>query len=295
EGIREIFYLGDGSLNEAVTGSGTRTECPTTTTTYSLRVVKTDGTTETPTVTITVGASAIPDLYVSEFSLDPATPTKGQAVNVRVGVYNQGSASVSGTSFHIEWYPGENYASPACAWDLTDMSAGGGRILTCTYSGYPSSYPAINTLVKVDTNNTVSESNESNNSYTQAVTVNDSGGGSSQPDLYVSEFSLDPATPVKGQAVNVRVGVYNQGSAAVSGTSFRIEWYPGENYPSPACTWDLTDMSAGGGRILTCTYSGYPSTYPSINTMVKVDANNTVTESNEGNNTYKTAVTVTAP
>ena len=295
EGILEVYYLGDGSLNEGVTGAGSRPECPTTTTTYSLRVVKSDGTIETPAVTITVGSAAMPDLFVSEFSLDPATPTKGQAVNVRVGVYNQGSASVSGTSFHIEWYPGENYPSPACTWDLTDMAAGGGRILTCTYAGYPSQYPSINTLVKVDTNNTVTESNELNNAYSEAVTVNDSGGGGGQPDLYVSEFSLDPATPIKGQSVNVRVGVYNQGNASVSSTSFHIEWYPGENYPSPACSWDLTDMAAHGGRILTCTYSGYPSHYPSINTMVKVDTSNTVSESNEGNNVYTQAITVTSP
>jgi hypothetical protein len=90
---------------------------------------------------------------------------------VRVGVYNQGSASVSGTSFHIVWYPGENYPNPACSWDLDSMSAGGGRILTCTYDGYPSPYGSINTKVVVDTNNTVSESNEGNNAYTQGISV----------------------------------------------------------------------------------------------------------------------------
>jgi hypothetical protein len=52
---------------------------------------------------------------------------------------------------------------------------------------------------------------------------------------------------------------------------------------------------ASGGRVLTCTYAGYPSWYPSINTMVRVDANNTISETNEGNNIFKQAVTVNSP
>jgi hypothetical protein len=167
EYIREVYFE-----NEGVTGEGTRQVCPGTTTTYTLRVILTDGSTQTRTVTITVGAGGgQPDLYVSEFSLNPSTPIQGQPVEVRIGIYNQGSASVSGTSFRIEWYPGENYPSPACAWDLDSMSAGGGRILTCTYAGYPSPYGSINTMVKVDTTNAVTESNEGNNTYLKAISV----------------------------------------------------------------------------------------------------------------------------
>ena len=243
------------------------------------------------------GSAGQPDLYVSEFALDPATPVQGQSVNVRVGVYNRGTAAASGT-FHISWFAGENYPSPACSWDLTGMAASGGRILTCTYAGYPSWYAAINTLVVVDTGNTITESDESNNRYTRSISVMQpsSGGGSTgQPDLYVSEFALDPATPVQGQPVSVRVGVYNRGTAAVSGTNFHISWFAGENYPSPACGWDLDSMAAHGGRILTCTYAGYPSWYGAINTKVIVDTGNTVSESDESNNSYSESISVSKP
>jgi len=184
EGIREVYYLGSGSLYEGVTGSGSRSECPTTTTTYTLRVIKIDGTTTDRSVTITVNVIApvltvmpvvtiaLPDradLYVSEFSLTPATPVKGSPVAVRVGVYNQGSAPAG--PFHVDWYPGEHYGAPACSWDVASMSVGGGRILTCDYAGYPSFYPSINTMVKVDTANTVLEYNETNNTYLKAITV----------------------------------------------------------------------------------------------------------------------------
>ncbi|MFB3764736.1 MAG: hypothetical protein ACE14P_05745, partial [Methanotrichaceae archaeon] len=56
-------------------------------------------------------ATAAPDLYVSEFSMNPDTPVQGSPVSVRIGVYNQGN-SPSGP-FTVEWWPGENYQQPA--------------------------------------------------------------------------------------------------------------------------------------------------------------------------------------
>ncbi len=116
----------------------------------------------------------------------------------------------------------------------------------------------------------------------------ESSGG--KPDLYISEFQLTPATPVKGQPVNVRVGVYNKGAAQAG--AFTVKWWPGENYPNPACSWNINKMNARGGRILNCTYSGFPSWYARINTKVVADTSNRVVESNEGNNTFKKQISV---
>ncbi len=79
------------------------------------------------------------------------------------------------------------------------------------------------------------------------------------PDLYVSEFSLTPETPVQGSPVTVRLGVYNMGTAP-SGP-FTVQWWPGENYQDMGCSWVVDGLVAHGGRILTCTYPGYPSWY----------------------------------
>jgi hypothetical protein len=252
----------------------------------------------------TLNTDGKPDLYISEFKMTPSTPVKGQPVNIRVGVYNKGTAR-SGP-FTVKWWPGENYNQPGCSWNLSKMNARGGRILNCTYSGYPSRYGRINTKVAADTNNQVAESNEANNVLRKRISVNSSAastdgaspsstgstGGSDdrKPDLYISEFKMTPSTPVKGQPVNIRIGVYNKGTAQ-SGP-FTVKWWPGENYTQHGCSWNLTKMNARGGRILNCTYQGYPSWYGRLNTKVVADTNNTVQESNEGNNVFKKRISV---
>ncbi len=54
EGIKEVYYLGDGSIEVGVTGHETRTECPASSTTYFLRVVHTDNSISLMEVTVQV-------------------------------------------------------------------------------------------------------------------------------------------------------------------------------------------------------------------------------------------------
>ena len=110
------------------------------------------------------------------------------------------------------------------------------------------------------------------------------------PDLRVSEFSLDPSTPVQHDPVSVRIIVYNQGTARSD--SFIVEWWAGENYREPACIWGVKGLAAGEERILTCTYEGYPSWYKQLTTMVVVDSSEEVAESNEENNINRATISV---
>ncbi len=114
-----------------------------------------------------------------------------------------------------------------------------------------------------------------------------------RPDLYISEFELTPAVPVQGQPVQVRIGVYNTGTAPAG--PFTVKWWPGENYKQPACTWTVDHMAARGGRILKCTYNGYPSWYSNIKTKVVADTGDTVNESVENNNMRKMKIRVAKP
>lgn len=111
-----------------------------------------------------------------------------------------------------------------------------------------------------------------------------------EPDLQINLLELSPASPDKGDPVDVKVQVYNYGDAAAG--AFTVSWWPGENYPSPACSWGVASLAAHGGRVLTCTYAGYPSHYPSITTVAKADTADTVDESHEGNNNRSMNITV---
>ncbi len=116
---------------------------------------------------------------------------------------------------------------------------------------------------------------------------------STLPDLFVSEFSLDPSTPIQGSPVSVRIGVYNQGTA--NSGAFTVQWWAGENFTAPACTWRVDSLVARGGRILTCSYDGYNSWYARLTTKIVVDSAGEVTESDKNNNVYKMIIRVSKP
>ena len=110
-----------------------------------------------------------PDLYISEFSLSPSTPTQGRPVKVRVGVYNRGSAKAK--PFTVEWWAGENFTNPAHVWRVDGLAAKGGRILTYTYDGYRGSYGRITTKAVADSKGKVKEQNEGNNVKKMGIMV----------------------------------------------------------------------------------------------------------------------------
>lgn len=108
----------------------------------------------------------LPDLIITEITYSPAAPRKGELVTVKVSTYNQGNAAAG--PYTVEWYA----AGPTlgCSWPVTGMVAGGGLVLTCTYTygGWNHGYV---TKAIADTENTVYESNESNNTRAQTLDV----------------------------------------------------------------------------------------------------------------------------
>lgn len=121
----------------------------------------------------------------------------------------------------------------------------------------------------------------------------DIGEAGAQADLFISELSLSPAIPEQGQPVDVRLGVYNRGT--VPAGRFKVEWWAGENYPSPACTWAVENLAARGGRILECRYAGYPSWYSKLVTKAVADPFGSVAETEEANNTRTMTIQVAKP
>jgi hypothetical protein len=122
--------------------------------------------TEVPTEVPTVVAK--PDLYVSEYTWSPVPPHMNNSFHVRVGVYNQGNAPAG--AFTVEWWLTTTGSSPTCTWNVASLVAKGGRILECDYTpgGWNNAYPS---QVVVDSGGTVDESDEGNNSWSQALQI----------------------------------------------------------------------------------------------------------------------------
>ena len=100
------------------------------------------------------------------------------------------------------------------------------------------------------------------------------------PDLVITQITYSPAAPHKGDLVTVKVSTYNQGTVAAG--PYTVVWYAAG--PTVGCTWPVSGNNAGGGKVLTCTYtySGWNHAYV---TKAIADTANTVAEGNESNNT----------
>ena len=239
-----------------------------------------------------------PDLQVDWIKLNPNPPIQGEPVNVELHVYNHGNARANG-HFIVGWWPGANYPNAQCTWNIDGLNAHGGRVLHCTYAGYPSWYAHLDTMARTDTDNAIAESNEDNNELRMTISVSKPTPTPTPPpaqaNLKVDWIEFNPDPPVQGESLQVKLQVYNHGNARANGT-FRVEWWAGVNFvDGPHCTWNINGMNAHGGRVLQCTYSGYKSWYGNLETKAVADVNNVIPESNEADNELHMNISVAKP
>lgn len=105
-----------------------------------------------------------------------------------------------------------------------------------------------------------------------------------KPDLIINEFTISPATPNADENTHTKVRVKNQGT--VNSGGFKVQWYGLDSFADPSCYWNINGgVVAGGSVLLECDFI-FASWYPINKTSIAiVDTNNSVDESNEGNNT----------
>ncbi len=112
-----------------------------------------------------------------------------------------------------------------------------------------------------------------------------------KPDLYISQITYSPAAPKQGDLVTVSVTTYNGGNAAAG--AYTVEWYPANGSPL-GCTWPVAGNNAGGGKVLTCTYT-YGGWNHAYETRAVADSANVIDESDETNNTKTQILDVSPP
>jgi M6 family metalloprotease-like protein len=243
-----------------------------------------------------------PDLVVTSLTWSPTSPVAGNAITFTAVVQNQGTAATPsgvkhGVAFLVDGaevsWSDNDFASLAAGASIT-LTANGGPSGTSTWNATSGSHTA---QAQVDDSRLITESNESNNTLSQPLTVSAS---TSLPDLVVTSVAWTPTSPAPGNAVLFKATIKNQGTAAtpsgvIHGVGFLVD---GTNVAYTDT--DTASLAAGASITLTATGSNAgPSTWPAVRgrhtVKAWVDDQNRITESNESNNTLTAPLDVYAP
>lgn len=219
------------------------------------------------------------DLVITDMSIDPDPPRQGSIATVSITIKNQGN-SPSGP-FVLEWNPdtlGLITPSPSTLSSQIDNLDGGQSRRVDFHYTYPKA-GNFRTVAKVDAFNSVRETNEDNNLRILNVTVEESA-----PDLVITDLTINPAQPTQGALAHVSITVRNQGNAPAG--PFVVEWNPdalGLITPSPA-TLSAQVNGLGANQSTTVEFDYIYPKSGNFRTIARVDAFNSVQESNEANN-----------
>jgi len=241
------------------------------------------------------GTAGLPDLIVQDATVwvpDAAQPNfvRGRIVIVNIG-------DVTSPAYTVRWFPHRNSDVVGYAADGAPLEVGRRAEFTFSYT-YPQSGD-MHWGVRVDPDNEVAESDETNNTGGGQVHIERQSaaadqGSVSAPNLVIGNVAVtfpDAQNPLKAQA---QITVMNSGNKPAS--LFAAEWYPTGAADTVGCHKLLdTGLPAGGQQQFTCQYTySAPGNYTWR--VVADPANDVPNESNESDNSVTgTAVARAAP
>src|SRR6267142_2060256 len=243
-----------------------------------------------------------PDLFGSFFDA-PASASPGGSVNVTYEITNGGAATTP--AFQVEWYlssdsiiSGADIKLGGADTTVAGFSSTGHVSKSLTLPGPDDTFWQGRTTyyigMLIDTNSTVDETNESNNSNRGQALDRDSLVMT--PMELIGSFFDAPAAAAPGATVDVTYEISNSGAGATP--AFHVDWYLSKN--STISTSDLllgagAELNLAGNantghiaKSLTLPGSGDPFWQGVINGTyylgMIIDTNNTVAETAENNN-----------
>ena len=230
------------------------------------------------TVTFTVD-KAVRDLIIRNFSINPISPTTADQITFTAVVMNQGNAASGATKASIK-VGGESQAS-APRYDIPSLDPGAKYTVTRTLGGFrPIAFMANATA---DPEDNVAESNETNNLASITFSVTETF-----PDLIISSFSINPASPTTADQITFTAVVKNQGNAASSASTVSIR--VGGEYPPSAPRYNVPALAPGATHTVTRTLNlNVTQNYIAEATA---DPEESIIESNESNNQATVTFTV---
>jgi hypothetical protein len=260
------------------------------------RIAESNETNNVLTTTISV-AAAMPDLVVKDISWTPADPITSNGVTFKAKIKNKGTGAtpagtISGVKFKVDGTTtsfSDNYtASIPAGSSVTVTANGGGAGGGATWTATDGTHTVEAT---VDDVNRIVESNETNNTYSESITIG-------SPDLIVTDISWSPASPVTGNAVTFSATIQNQGTGAtadgvISGVKFQVDGVTAsfsDDYTTAIPAGSSVTVTANGGGV------GGGATWTATNgahtVQAIVDDVDRIAESNESNNTFSESLSI---
>lgn len=230
-----------------------------------------------------------PDLIIADlqyYAPGIINPVLGNYVGYKATIKNIGSTPAKGQIKIIGYFNGQQFRWEQ--YDSTFTIQPGASVIDQQYAYTKFNKMGANTImVKVDANNVVNESNESNNAGNVIVNIG-------APDLVISDiqyYAPNVANPVVGDYVGYKVTIKNIGNAPAKCPATMSGHLNGQFLRSETCSSSVVIQP--GETFADQQYSF--TTFSAVGTstiMVKVDTNNNIIESNENNNTASVMVYV---
>jgi hypothetical protein len=219
-----------------------------------------------PTNTPVVPQQAMPDLVVTDFSVDPASVAYGGSAEATFTIRNAGSAPAGDCHVMYIWAP----SGPVRGCDRYTGPLPAGAEITLGCSAGPL-YESYETHILVDTGGVVAESNEDNNWAGFMVNV----AAGALPDLTIQELSLNP-WPFWGNEGDATITVANIGSGNAGSFTLYYWWAESER-----CEWRMDPLPAGAQVTASCHVGPFSGPF---NTYATADVISEVAESSDDNN-----------
>lgn len=230
---------------------------------------------------VTVAATLPPtdDLTVDSITVSPSPAAVGQTVTITATVRNTGTTHAD--NFHVDVY--KSLASPPTVGQVGDaptcivdtLPPGG----TYTCPPWQVTYDtAANTVAwtQVDTENSVNETNEGNNTAHDGFAV-------MLPDLRVTGLTV-PSTPVAvGQTVTLSATVRNASLVDVTG-NFQVDISSTDSNNTTVSDIPCTVSGLDANATIACSGDVTYSRAGTYSVLAQADTQNTVNESHEDNN-----------
>lgn len=217
------------------------------------------------------------DLVTTAFSITPTTPTAGQLATIHVEVTNQGTCSTD-VGFVVQWKQTQ-YAKTGPSASYGPLGPGASQSQDFDYT-FPKGGNFL-TVVKIDTDRSVRETNEVNNIDIESVSVSPA-----TIDLVINSFTISP-NPV-GQGLDATATIQVQNTGNTDAGPFQVAWKPTTN-TSPI-TQNVPGLAAGTATNVVLHFN-----YPDLGTFLSVatvDATHLISETSEFNNTAYTSETI---